>query len=343
MNNDPFFGIPILENDSKASSSSNVIPTNVHTAAPNSEHVTKWTKDHPLDNIIGELERPTYKDALAQACWIEVMQEELNEFERLEVWELVPRPDKMMVITLKWINKVKLDELGGILKNKARLVDGIDFEKSFTPVARLDAIRIFLAFAAHMNMIVYQMDVKTAFLNGILREEVYVSQPDGFVDKHNPNHVYKLKKAHYGLKEAPRACPRGIFLNQSKYALESLKKYGIEFSDPVDTPMVEKSKLDEDTLHYRRMVGTLMYLTISRPDLTFDYPKDSFIALTAYADADYAGCQDTRQSTSGSMQLLGERLVSWSSKRQKSAAISSIESKFIALSGCCAQVLWMRS
>ncbi|GKC06100.1 retrovirus-related pol polyprotein from transposon TNT 1-94 [Tanacetum coccineum] len=118
-----------------------------------------------------------------------------------------------MVITLKWIYKVKLDELGGILKNKARLVarsyrqeEGIDFEESFAPDARLDAIRIFLTYAAHMNMIVYQMDVKTAFLNGILREEVYVSQPDGFVDQDNPIHVYKLKKALYGLKQAPCVC-----------------------------------------------------------------------------------------------------------------------------------------
>ncbi|GJU71299.1 retrovirus-related pol polyprotein from transposon TNT 1-94 [Tanacetum coccineum] len=368
MNNDPFFGIPILENDSEASSS-DVIPTVVHTATPNSEHVTKWTKDHPLDNIIGELERPvstrlqlheqalfcyydaflssvepkTYKDALTQSCWIKAMQEELNEFERLEVWELVPRPDKVMVITLKWIYKVKLDELGGILKNKARLVargyrqeEGIDFEESFAPVARLDAIRIFLAYAAHMNMVVYQMDVKTAFLNGILREEVYVSQLDGFVDQDNPNHMYKLKKALYRLKQVPHACPRGIFINQSKYALESLKKYGMEYSDPVDTPMVEKSKLDEDTqgkavdpTHYCGMIGILMYLTASRPDLTFVvcmcaryeakptekhlhavkiifkylrgtvnrgiwYPKDSSIALTTYADADHVGCQETR-------------------------------------------------
>ncbi|GKE57963.1 putative ribonuclease H-like domain-containing protein, partial [Tanacetum coccineum] len=238
MNNNPFFGIPILENDSEASSSSNIIPTVVHTATPNSEHVTKWTKDHPLENIIGELERPVstrlqlheqalfcyynafltsvepknYKDALTQACWIKAIQEELHEFEHLKVWELVPRPDKVMVITLKWIYKVKLDEMGGILKNKARLVargyrqeEGIDFEGSFAPVARLDAIRIFLAHAAHMNMIVYQMDVKTIFLNGVLREEVYVSQLDGFVDQDNPNHVYKLKKALYGLKQAPRA------------------------------------------------------------------------------------------------------------------------------------------
>ncbi|GKC85774.1 retrovirus-related pol polyprotein from transposon TNT 1-94 [Tanacetum coccineum] len=173
MNNDPFFGIPIPENDSEASSSLDVIPTVVHTAAHNSKHVNKWTKDHPLDNIISELERhvstrlqlheqalfcyynafltlvepKTYKDALTKSCWIEALQEELNEFERLEVWELVPRPDKVMVITLKWIYKVKLDELGGILKNKARLVargyrqeEGIDFEESFALVARLDAI-----------------------------------------------------------------------------------------------------------------------------------------------------------------------------------------------------------
>ncbi|GJT47489.1 putative ribonuclease H-like domain-containing protein, partial [Tanacetum coccineum] len=238
MGNDPYFGIPIPEIPSDQSSSSDSIHTIVHPDHQISEHNSKWTKDHPLENIIGELDRPvstrlqlheqalfcyydafltavepkTYKDALTQSCWIEAMQEELNEFERLEVWELVPRPDKVMVITLKWIYKVKLDELGGILKNKARLVargyrqeEGIDFEESFAPVARLEAIRIFLAFAAHKNMVVYQMDVKTAFLNGNLREEVYVSQPDGFVDPDNPNHVYKLKKALYGLKQAPRA------------------------------------------------------------------------------------------------------------------------------------------
>ncbi|GJR56364.1 retrovirus-related pol polyprotein from transposon TNT 1-94 [Tanacetum coccineum] len=238
MGNDPYFGIPILEIHSDQSSSSDSIHTIVHPDHQIFEHNSKWTKDHPLENIIGELARPvsirlqlheqalfcyydafltavepkTYKDALTQSCWIKAMQEELNEFERLRVWELVPRPDKVMVITLKWIYKVKLDELGGILKNKARLVargyrqeEGIDFEESFAPVARLEAIRIFLAFAAHMNMVVYQMDVKTAFLNGNLREEVYVSQPDGFVDKDNPNHVYKLKKALYGLKQAPRA------------------------------------------------------------------------------------------------------------------------------------------
>nr|GEW51614.1 retrovirus-related Pol polyprotein from transposon TNT 1-94 [Tanacetum cinerariifolium] len=351
--------------------------------------------------------------------------------------------DPLFGVPIPEIYKVKLDELGGILKNKAHLVArgyrqevGIEFEESFTPVARLEAIRIFLAYVAHKNMVVYQMDVKTVFLNGNLREEVYVSQPDGFVDQDNPNHVYKLKKALYGLKQAPRAwydmlssflisqdffkgsvdltlfirrngndlllmsmmakfsfflglqisqSPRGIFINQSKYAFESLRKYGFESCDPVDTLMVEKSKLDEDKegkavdpSHYYGMISTLLYLTASRPDLQFAicmcaryqarptekhvhaekrifrylrgtvnrglwYLKDSSIALTAFADADHAYCQDTRRSTSGSLQFLGERLISCSSKRQKSVAISSTEAEYIALSRCCAQILWMRS
>ncbi|GKB42537.1 retrovirus-related pol polyprotein from transposon TNT 1-94 [Tanacetum coccineum] len=374
MSNDPYFGIPIPKTVSEESSSSDIIPTTVHSDAPISKHLSKWKKDHLLQNIIGDPSRPvstrlqlheqalfcyydafltsvepkTYKDALTHSCWIKAMQEELNEFE--------------------W----------GILKNKARLVahgyrqeEGIIFKESFALVARLEVVRIFLTFAAYMNMIVYQMDVKTTFLNGILHEEVYVSQSnrfkDRFVDPDNPTHVYRLKKALYGLKQAPHVwydqlssfllsqgfskytvdpilfinrkskdillisqSPRGIFLNQSKYALESLKKYRMESCDPVDTPMVEKSKLDEDTqgkvvdpTHYRGM--------------------DSAIALTAFADADHAGCQDTRRSTSRSMQLLGDKLVSWSSKRQKSTAISSTEAEYIALSDCCAQVLWMRS
>nr|GEV36672.1 hypothetical protein [Tanacetum cinerariifolium] len=392
MGNDPYFGIPILEVSFDQSSSTDFIHTIMHPHHQIFEHNSKWTKDHPLKNIIGELARPvftrlqlheqaffcyydafltfietkTYKDALTQSCLIEAMQEELNEFELLEVWELIPRPDKVMVITLKWIYKVKLDELGGILKNKARLLArgyrqevGIDFEESFASAARLEAIRIFLVYAAHMNMVVYQMDVKTVFLNGNLREEVYVSHPNGFVDPDNPNH--------------------------SKYALESLKKYDFKSCNPVDTPMVEKSKLDEDKegkvvdlSHYRGMIGTLLYLTTSKPDLQFDicmcawyharptekhlhaakrifrylqgtvnrglwYPKDSLIALTAFADADRASCQDTRRSTSGSLQFFGDRLKRWSSKRQKSAAISSMEAEYIVLFGCCAQILWMRS
>nr|GFC93866.1 uncharacterized mitochondrial protein AtMg00810-like [Tanacetum cinerariifolium] len=179
--------------------------------------------------------------------------------------------------------------------------------------------------------------------------------------------------------------PRGIFINQSKYALKSLKKYGFESYEPVDTLMVEKSKLDEDKegkavdpSHYHGMIGTLLYLTASRPDLQFAvcmcaqyqarptekhvhavkrifrylrgtvhrglwYPKDSSVSITDFTDADHAGCQDTRRSISGSVQFLEERLISWSSKRKKSAAISSTEAEYIALSGCYAQILWMRS
>nr|GFB41621.1 hypothetical protein [Tanacetum cinerariifolium] len=261
--------------------------------------------------------------------------------------------------------------------NKAQLVgrgyrqeEGINFEKSFAPVARLEAIRIFLAYAAHKNMVVYQMDVKTVFFNGNLRKEVYVSQLDGFVDPDNPNHMYKLKKALYGLKQATRAwydMLSSFMISQDfskgsmdptlfirKNGNDLLLKYSFESCDLVDTPMVEKSKLDEDkegkavdSSHYRCMIGTLLYLTASRPDLQFAicmcaptekhlhavkrifrylrgtvyqglwYPKDSSIALIAFADANHAGCQDTRRSTSGSLQFLGDRLISWSSKRQK--------------------------
>ncbi|GKC68947.1 retrovirus-related pol polyprotein from transposon TNT 1-94 [Tanacetum coccineum] len=304
MNNDPFFGIQIPENDSEASSSSDVIPIIVHTAAPNSEHITKWTKDHPLDNII--VEPKNYKDALTQACGIEAMQEEFNEFEHLEVWELVPRLYKVMVITLKWIYKVKLDEIGGILKNKARLVargyrqeEGIDFKEFFAPVARLDAIRIFLSYAAHMNMIESS--------KGTVDPTLFIRRQGKDILLFKMSMMGKIS---FFLGLQISQSPRGIFLNQSKYALESLNKYGMESSDPVDTPMVEKSKLDKDTqrkavdpTHYRGMIGTLMYLTASRPDLTF--------AVCMYDD--HAGCQDTRRT------------------------------KYIAMPDCCAQILWMRS
>ncbi|GJW27139.1 retrovirus-related pol polyprotein from transposon TNT 1-94 [Tanacetum coccineum] len=196
------------------------------------------------------------------------------------------------------------------------------------------------------------MDVKTAFLNDILREEVYVSQPDRFVDQENPNHVYKLKKALYGLKQSPRAWYKKIKNKKALYGLKQaprawydlLSKFLLsqEFSKGTVDPTLFIRRQGKDILlakptekHLHAVKRIFKYLrgTVNRG---LWYPKDSFIALTAYADADHAGCQDTRRSTSGSMQLLGERLVSWSSKKQKSAAISSTEAKYIALSGCCA-------
>nr|GEX69474.1 retrovirus-related Pol polyprotein from transposon TNT 1-94 [Tanacetum cinerariifolium] len=291
------------------------------------------------------------------------------------IWGLVPQSDCVIIIALKWIYKVKLDEYGDVLKNKARLVakgyrqeEGIDFEESFAPVARIEAICIFIANAASKNMTIYQMDVKTAFVNGELKEEVYVSQPEGFVDPDHPTHVYRLKKALYGLKQAPRAwydtlsrflldnnfskgavdptlfthktgkhillvqiyvddiifastdptdCDMfsnemslnfqmsmmgqmsfllglqvsqslgGIFINQSKLALEILKKFGMDSCDSIETPMVDRLKLDED-------------------------PSGIPVDQTRFCS-------------------------------MKSTAISTTEAEYISMSGCYAQILWMRS
>ncbi|GJZ67542.1 retrovirus-related pol polyprotein from transposon TNT 1-94 [Tanacetum coccineum] len=315
MDNNPFVEFPILESGSEESSTQIVIPNHVHSINQPPEHIIRWTKDHPIENVIGDPSRPvstrqqlqdealfcyfdaflssvepkSYKDALTESSWIEAIQEELNEFERLEVWELVPCPDQVMIITLKWIYKVKLDELGGVLKNKACLVargyrqeEGIDFEESFAPVARLEAIRIFIAFAAHMNMVVYQIDVKTAFLNGILREEKFIK---GTVDP-----TLFVRREGKDILLVQIYVDDIIFASTRPDLCDTIAlKYGMETCEPADTLMVEKSKLDKDPqgkaadpTHYRVMIGTLMYLT---------------------AIADHAGCQDTIKSMSGSMQV----------------------------------------
>ncbi|GJV78111.1 retrovirus-related pol polyprotein from transposon TNT 1-94 [Tanacetum coccineum] len=301
--------------------------------------------------------------------WIESMQDELNQFERLQVWELVPRPEGKNVIALKWLWKNKCDAENIMVRNKSRLVakgykqeEGIDFEESFAPVARLEAVRMFIAFAAHMNITIFQMDVKTDFLNGPLKEDV--SQLEGFIDSEFPNHVYGLKKALYGLKQAPRAC-------QSQYVIELFKKHGLDECVSMSTPMaterldadLQGTPIDQTT--YRRMIGGLMYLTASRPDIAFAsfvcacyqarptvkhlkevkrifrylrqsynmglwYPKDS-------------GCKDDCKSTSGGLQFLGGKLVRWSLKKQDCTAMSTAEAEYVSLSACCAQVIWIRT
>nr|GEU61219.1 hypothetical protein [Tanacetum cinerariifolium] len=320
--------------------------------------------DHPLEQVIGEPSRPvltrnqlktngdmciyaltvsimkpkSVKEALTYPAWIESMQEELHQFIRLDVWELVSSPDVV---------------------RGYRQEEGIDFEESFAPVARMEAIRIFFVYVAHKGFTVYQMDVKTAFLHGSLKEDVYVCQPEGFIDADYPSHVYKLKKALYGLKQVPRAwydelstfllqnrfskgtidpmlftrrfdddilvvnqSPSGIFINKSKYVHEILMKYGLNTCDIVGTPMDIKDKLDLDQIgtpvdatKYRSMIGALMYLTSSRPDIVHA-TYDSGFELTGFLDADYAGCKNTFKSTTGGAQFLGEKLVSWSSKKQ---------------------------
>ncbi|GJW17788.1 putative ribonuclease H-like domain-containing protein [Tanacetum coccineum] len=224
--------------DAESSSSQYVDPSNMHTFYQPYPHEFQWTKDHPLEQVIGEPSRPVLtrnqlrsdgdmcmyaltvstvepknvKEAMTDPAWIESMQEELLQFKRLDVWVLVPLPDNIKPLTLKWLFKNKHDEENTVIRNKTRLVvrgyrqeEGIDFEESFALVARMEAIRIFLAYSTHKSFTVFQMDVKTAFLHGTLKEDVYVCQPEGFIDADHPSHVYKLKKALYGLKQTPRA------------------------------------------------------------------------------------------------------------------------------------------
>ncbi|GJY67269.1 retrotransposon protein, putative, unclassified [Tanacetum coccineum] len=209
LDNDPIFGVPILEPNSEESSSRDVIPTNVHSVNQPPEHLRKWTKDHPLDN--------NYKEALMGAYWIEAMQEELHDFDQLKVWELVPRLNRVMIITLKWIFKVKLDELGGAVDP--------------TVFTRKESKDILL-------VQIYVDDIILASTDPALCETFF----EIMCSKFKMSMMGKM--SFFALKISQS--PRGIFLNQSKYALEQIKKYGMEIGVPVDTSMVEKSKLDAD-------------------------------------------------------------------------------------------------
>nr|GEW60019.1 retrovirus-related Pol polyprotein from transposon TNT 1-94 [Tanacetum cinerariifolium] len=359
-------------------------------------------------------------------------------FDRLDVWELVDRPLCTNVINLKWLWKNKCGEENTIIRNKSRLVakcyaqkKGVDFEESFAPVARLEAVRLFIAYVAHKSFTIYQMDVKTTFLYGPLKEEVYVNQPDAFVDPYHPEKVYRLKKALYGLKQAPMAwydelskfllskgfskgsidptlfitkhsgdillvqiyvddiifgstnlnllkrfeklmhnkfelsmmrelkfflriqihqSPRGIFINQAKYAQEILIKHSMTSCDRIGTPMATKH-LDADLsgppidqMKYRSKVGALMYLTVSRPDI-----------LHAACYCARYQAQPTEKHLTAVKRIFryskipftwvsgGDKLISWSSKKQDCTSMSSAEAKHVSLSACCAQVLWMRT
>nr|GEU59257.1 hypothetical protein [Tanacetum cinerariifolium] len=278
FHDDPHYEFLHEDSTSKGSSS------NVRPSHNSFELIGRRTNDHPIGNIIGDL-----------SCSIDAMQEDIYEFKRLQVWELVSCPDKVILIKLKWIYKVKTDEFGRVLKNKAKLVaqgfrkeEGIYFEESFAPVARIEAIRIFVANAANKNMTIFQMDIKTAFLKGELKKEVYVSQLKGFVDQEYPSHVYKLKKTLYDLKQAPHAWYEKLssfLISQhfSKGAIDLTLFTQKARNDLLlvqiyvdDTPIVEKNKLDED-LHgtsvdatlYHGMIRSIMYLISSRPDVVY--------------------------------------------------------------------------
>nr|GEU85828.1 hypothetical protein [Tanacetum cinerariifolium] len=357
--------------DRGETSSRHVGSSNMHTFYQHHPSEHRWTKDHPLEQVIGNL---------SQSVKTRHQLESNGEM-------------YMFALTL-WKNK--RDEENTVIQNKSRLVakgyaqkEGVDFEESFALVARLEAVRLFIAYATHKSFTIYQMDVKTAFPYGPLKEEVYVNQLDGFVDPYHPDKVYRFKKDLYGLKQAPKALydelsnflvskgfskgiqinqsPRGIFINQAKYAQEILIKHGMTSCDSVGTPMPTKhldadlSGTSVDQTKYQSMVGALMYLTTSRPDIVHAtcyraryqakptekhlaavkriiwylkdtihmglwYLKDTGFELSAFSDSDPAGCLDLRKSTSGGIQFLGgDKLVSWSSKKQDCTSMSLVE------------------
>ncbi|GJS72474.1 putative ribonuclease H-like domain-containing protein [Tanacetum coccineum] len=385
--------------------------------------------------------------ALSDPAWVEAMQEELLQFKLQKVWILVDLPKGHRAIGTKWVYRNKKDERGIVIRNKARLVaqghtqeEGIDYDEVFAPVARIEAIRMFLAYASYMGFMVYQMDVKSAFLYGQIEEEVYVCQPPGFEDPDHPDKVYKVVKALYGLHQAPRAwydtlanyllcngfqrgkidqtlfikrkqghillvqiyvddiifgstkkelCDefeklmndkfqmssmgeltfflglqvqqknKGIFISQDKYVHEILRKYNYtdvkSASTPTDLekPLVQDGDAaDVDEHLYRSMIGSLMYLTASRPDIIYLkgkpslglwYSKDSPLELVAYTDSDYAGATQDRKSTTGGCQFLGNRLISWQCKKQTVVATSTTEAEYVAAASCCGQVLWIQN
>ncbi|GKD45227.1 putative ribonuclease H-like domain-containing protein, partial [Tanacetum coccineum] len=400
--------------------------------------------------------------------WIEAIQDELLQFKLQKVWTLVDLPNGKRVIGTKWVYMNKKDERGIVIKNKARLVaqgyiqeEGIDYDEVFAPVARIEANRLFLAYVSFKDFVVYQMDVKSAFLYGKIEEEVYVCQPPGFEDPNFPHRVYKVEKALYGLHQAPGAwyetlstyllenrfqrgqidktlfikrdqsdilivqvyvddiifgstkkklCTEfenmmhmkfqmcsmgeltfflgvqvkqkedGVFISQDKYVTEILKKFGFSDAKTANTPMETHKPLleDVDEHMYRSMIGLLMYLTSSRPDIMFVvcvcvrfqanpkvshlhavkrifrylkgqpklglwYPKDSPFDLVAYTNSDYAGVSLDWKSTTGGCQFLGCRLISWQCKKQTVAANSITEAEYVAALSCCGQVLWIQN
>nr|GEX61032.1 hypothetical protein [Tanacetum cinerariifolium] len=273
-------------------------------------------------NIVSTAEPKNIKEAMADSAWIEAMQEELYQFNRLQVWELVDKPFGKTVIRIKWLWKNKKDKDQTVIRNKARLVaqgyaqeEGIDFEESFAPVARLEAVRIFIAYAAHKCFPIYQMDVKTEFLNGPLKKEKQA--PRAWYDELSK--FLTSKGFTKGLQI--HQSPRGIFINQAKYALEILHKHGMDKGQSIGTPMATKPKLDADLS--------------GNPGSSFD--------LTAFSDADHAGCIDSRKSNFGGIQFLGDKLVSWMSKKQNYTAMSSAEAKYSAIAISCNPVQHSRT
>ncbi|GKC11203.1 retrovirus-related pol polyprotein from transposon TNT 1-94 [Tanacetum coccineum] len=358
--------------------------------------------------FLSQNEPKKISEALEDESWVDAMQEELLQFKIQKVWILVDLPYGKKAIGTKWVYRNKKDERGVVVRNKARLVaqghrqeEGIDYDEVFAPVARIEAIRIFLAFASYMGFIVYQMDVKSAFLYGKIDEEVYVSQPPGFIDSKYPQKVYKVVKALYGLHQAPRAwyatlstfllkngyrrgtIDKTLFIKKDKHDIilvqvyvddiifgstkkswcdefEALMKSRFQMSSmgeltfslglqtastPIETqkPLVKDEEASDVDVHlYTSMIGSLMYLTASRPDIMFTVCACSRVSsfdLEAYSDSGYAGANLDKKSTTGGCQFLGRRLISWQCKKHTIVATSTTEAEYVAAANCCGQVL----
>ncbi|GKC34307.1 retrovirus-related pol polyprotein from transposon TNT 1-94 [Tanacetum coccineum] len=297
------------------------------------------------------------------------MQEELNQFKTNDVWELVPNPMDMTIIGTKWVYRNKLDENGIVTRNKARLVaqgynqqEGIDYDETYAPVARLESIRILLAYACALDFKLYQMDVKSAFLNGFINEEVYVAQPSGFIDFAKPNYVYKLKKALYGLKQAPKAWYDRLkaFLIKHNYSMGM-----------VDNTLFTKKK-DSNLIIVQIYVDDIIFGSTCQ-EMCDDFAKimhDEFEMKTkltrdeegesvdntkyrgmigiwhrkpiVFADSDHAGDYVDRKSTSGVCTFIRCFLTSWFSKKQTALAISTTEAEYVSAGKACQQALWMK-
>ncbi|GJU03455.1 putative ribonuclease H-like domain-containing protein [Tanacetum coccineum] len=347
--------------------------------------------------FLSQHEPTKISQALDDESWVEAMQEELLQFKIQKVWTLVDLPSGKKAIGTKWVYRNKKDERGIVVRNKARLVaqgykqeEGIDYDEVFAPVARVEAIRLFLAFASFMNFLVYQMDVKSAFLYGTIEEEVYVCQPPGFVDPEFPKKVYKVEKALYGLHQAPRAWYEtlstylldnrfhrfqmssigeltfflglqvkqkkdGIFISQDKYVGEILKKFGFSSVRTASTLMETNKALTKDKdgkgvdVHlYRSMIGSLMYLTSSRPDIMFSVCACSRFQVqlkVSHLNAVKRIFRYLKGQPKLGLWYLRTLLLHWKlfqivtmqCKKHTVVANSTTEAEYIAASHCCGQ------
>ncbi|GJZ36672.1 putative ribonuclease H-like domain-containing protein, partial [Tanacetum coccineum] len=338
--------------------------------------------------FLSKEEPKTIIQALKDPSWIEAMQEELLQFKLQQVWSLVDLLYGKRAIGTKWVYKNKKDERGIMIRNKARLVtqgytqeEGIDYNEVFAPVARIEVIRLFLAYASFKDFVVYQMDMKSAFLYGKIKEEVYRGQIDktlfikriksdillvqvyvndiifGSTKKELCTDFEKLMHKKFqisfmgeltfflGLQVTQKY--DGIFISQDKYVDEILKKFGFltvkTASTPMETskPLLKDAEAEDVDVHlYRSMIGSLMYLTTSRPDIMF---ADSPFDLEAYTDSHYAGAGLDKKSTTGGCQFLRRRLISWQCKKQTIVTNSTTEAEYVVAASCYGQVLWIQN